>query len=493
MAALALFLFCASRLARRVAVSADSDSLYLASLYRDVFIDRIALSGWRTQPAPSFFPDLPVYFLLRALTASPVAALSAYALTELALGMYFVLHLARLLEVSRRRFALVAGLVSLGLLAYVNSFRDYLYIFFFPSCHASAAWVAVASAALIAHQIKRGALDGRRALGMLLLTALVTASDRVYLLHAGALVVALVFCPVVAPNGRRVLVRNALAVGLGVVLGQQLERAPAGLGINVASAPLKIELSWSRIAAMLRLLRPPESELLAHMMDVTMLALAVGISFWTIARAIRRRERDVLSELRVFLCMAFLTSALCIFCASAFSGLYEDARCARYLQTLFTVPYLVVPIAWALTEAPLVRAGIPVLVATMAIMTGPPTESVRLTEALEDSAFYPAKVKCIDDFAERHGAKFALGGYWDARRTTELSHEGLRVLPVAPNLTWYDWNTNRDWFTRKWPTQHYLLLTHTDAGPMARSKLGSPLESRQCYDDEVWLYLGNKT
>ena len=42
----------------------NSDTLYLPSVYKDLFIDGYGIKGWELNPSPNFFPDMSVYFLL---------------------------------------------------------------------------------------------------------------------------------------------------------------------------------------------------------------------------------------------------------------------------------------------------------------------------------------------------------------------------------------------------------------------------------------------
>jgi len=54
----------------------NGDTMYLPSLYKDIFIDGFSFSGWRLQPAPAFFPDMPLYFFFMFITGD--LTISAY-------------------------------------------------------------------------------------------------------------------------------------------------------------------------------------------------------------------------------------------------------------------------------------------------------------------------------------------------------------------------------------------------------------------------------
>ncbi|MFT3884510.1 MAG: hypothetical protein QM724_03495 [Flavobacteriales bacterium] len=59
-----------------------SDSLYLPSLYRDLFQEGGHLSEWSLNAAPNFFPDMGLFFLLNWLTGSFLAATYLYPVVQ---------------------------------------------------------------------------------------------------------------------------------------------------------------------------------------------------------------------------------------------------------------------------------------------------------------------------------------------------------------------------------------------------------------------------
>ena len=82
-AAFLLLLICGLMLLRKAAMpeaSVTSDLLYLEALYKDLFVRHLPIGGWTLSPAPYFFPDLPVYFVLRGLAGDLLSALYLYSL-----------------------------------------------------------------------------------------------------------------------------------------------------------------------------------------------------------------------------------------------------------------------------------------------------------------------------------------------------------------------------------------------------------------------------
>jgi len=490
--ALALFVRSAAAMGRAVAVSADSDALYLAGLYRDLFVDRVSLKTWTLQPAPSFFPDLPLFALLRAVTGHPSAALYAYAVTELSLGVLFVVAIARLLEVPGAWQTWTAALVSMSALAYFNSFGDFFHILFAPSCHASCAWVSLGCALLVARQVKADRLAPVAALAVLLLTALTAGSDRLHALYAAGLLVAFAFTAAVVRRGRGVLAANAAAVVAGVVLGGRLEGVPVWLGMTVSSFDPVAEFSWARLLHVLGFLPPPENGPDVVVLDTGLLALALVLAFGAsaVAAARPRPDRRATSGALALLASSFVASVACVFFGAAFSGAYTDPWRFRYLQGLLVWPYVVLPLAWLLWRRWGARLTLALAFAALVHATGRPAPSEKMKALLEGPTFYPAHTACVDDLARRHGARFAYGDYWSARRTTELSRAGLRVLSLTWGLGVYDWIVNRGWYEKARGASAFLVLMNRLDPGSARARLGSPALVERCPGEDVWVYRG---
>ncbi len=504
-AAAVVFVYSAALMGRAVAASANSDGLYLAAMYRDVFVDGASLKTWYTQPAPSFFPDLPLFFLARALTGSSAAALWTYAITELVFGVVFIVGIARLLEVKNRHTAWTAALLSMSALAYFNSFGDCYHLGFSPSCHASCVWVSVGSALVIARQIKANRWRPRALLVLLLLTALTASSDHLYLVHATGLALALVFSLVVTRKGRARLLANVAAIGLGAALSRAFERLPTSLGIQVEAFSPNIDISWERVVHVLQLLPPPDHEPTAIAVNVGALAIAMvlALSVCAIVAAGHPPSRRAVTGTLTFFAAALVASIGCVLFGLAFCGVYWDGWSSRYQDGLFVYPYLALPVAWLLARHWALRLAIPTVVAVPPFVTGWPKVSKDMTPLLADSVIYPAPVACVDDIARRYGVRYGYADYWFARRTTELSKTGLHLVAVTPEVWAGQRIQNREWFEKVADASPFIVLTSRLMESAVRSKFGEPAHVESCEGcaalagpggdcghQSVWVYSG---
>ena len=257
--ALALFTLATTRFLRVLASTINSDSLYLAGLYRDIFVDKVPIRAWDVQPAPSFFPDLPVFFLLRAITGNAVVATCAYAVFELLIEAALLAAILRLLGLRHRCSASSASFAIMAALAYATSCSEYLQILFYPSIHSSSVWVGLASAVLVTWQLRKGQWSPTAVFALAIVTALTAGFDSSTCWSPPPLLAASAFCAIVFRRRRTVVLVNAVAVGVGVLLSLYVRPFPLGQGMifsPVAANLVFLDESCRRRAEPLATARP---------------------------------------------------------------------------------------------------------------------------------------------------------------------------------------------------------------------------------------------
>ena len=73
----------------------DSDALYLPTLFSDIFANNGQIKDWFLTPAPYFFPDYPIFFLVYLVGATPYSQIIAFALIQAALTFFAIWLVAR--------------------------------------------------------------------------------------------------------------------------------------------------------------------------------------------------------------------------------------------------------------------------------------------------------------------------------------------------------------------------------------------------------------
>ena len=81
----------------------NSDAISIPTMYKDV-VSGYSLAGWLFGPAPSLFPDLPLYFLIRSLSGDVHLAIMLYGVVQITLLVLgFIVLSSLVFEDSERR------------------------------------------------------------------------------------------------------------------------------------------------------------------------------------------------------------------------------------------------------------------------------------------------------------------------------------------------------------------------------------------------------
>jgi hypothetical protein len=498
------FLFAASKLMPIVAASVHSDNLYIASLYRDIFIDKISIQHWNFPPSPSFFPDMPLFFLLRAITGNGVIAICAYAFVELLVGVAMTASLVLQLGVVERWRASVAGLLGMGALGLFCSTHPCFAAVFFPSAHASCVWVGFGCLLLIGRQIQRNQLSGWSLIAILMLSALTAASDKLYLLQV-TLSLGLTLCCLflVMKKGRVIPAANAAALGLSGVLAQGILWIYQTIGMKLPTSSHSYSTPWDTLTHSLKVITVTHSFLspmkfsaieplqlfgLGILIFTFVITFAVASTPFTGITHVEEPNRNI-----IFVATAFVAVTIISFAGvMTATGAMSDGWCIRYLWPLVTMPYVVVSVWLVLSRRnQLGRLAITACFVILFYVVGG-WSAIRqslLATLAEPLPSYPRAVACADEVARRYNARYGYGDYWTARLTTELSRTGVKILPTfAPFNTW-DWLANPEWFSRVTEIHSpFLVLTDKIDPNNIRNKLGDPAHIELCYEKEVWVY-----
>ncbi len=113
----------------------NSDTFYLPSIYRDVFIDGNGYIGWHFNPAPNFIPDMLVYFVLMAVVKNFILASAFYSVFQY---LFIVGLMNRIFKCMFPNFShfillLISLLLSLFLLETLLFSHDFSFTFYILS------------------------------------------------------------------------------------------------------------------------------------------------------------------------------------------------------------------------------------------------------------------------------------------------------------------------------------------------------------------------
>jgi hypothetical protein len=215
----------------------------------------------------------------------------------------------------------------------------------------------------------------------------------------------------------------------------------------------------------------------------------------TLARpkAIAEHERDAppIRWLAVFVVLALLLTPMAVFATERESV----PQVVRYALPVFAYPFLLGPVLLMRLAAgrpaaqPWLARGMLGGALAAAVVCGalviPPKLGSR-------AAPYPREIRRFDSFCAKHGLRHGLATYWQARRVTWLSRQGVTMHAILPDLRIEPWLVNvwayqRDPVTGAPPEFSFVIANGLDRGRL-REVFGRPRLQRHFEGLEVWVY-----
>lgn len=470
----------------------NSDGLYLPALYRDLFELGGSWAGWRLTPAPYFFPDMPLYFALEALSGSFVHAVLLYGAAQVVLMVLATQFLVRT--------AAPPGAVALGqvvavcvmaalLVAYGTNTFGVMMFAVANAYHFSVALMAVAGLAL-ALRTFRG--DSRLAPWLLgVLCVLANASDRLFVV---AFTVPMGVCLVLLAVARRPVPWRRLGLTLGILgvstpLGFRAARWLTGRRFSGYS-----QLRLEDVKESLRQLGLALGDKAGEAPGMAALWVVVSLAAVGVLVARRGQWTASLSE-------RWGVYAVCLFGVLAVgsnvgavvvTGLFGDATCLRYLPLPLVFPFLGLAFAAGLvpreTWQRALGAGALGVVSLALLVTF--ARKPWRTEGPFVSGFQEPISACLDANRERYGLGWGVADYWNAKLVSLFSRSGLWVNQVAGDGTTYPWINNVEWYlARRGERSDYtFVLTENLDTVGLRRRFGEPRAKFFCEHIEVYVY-----
>jgi hypothetical protein len=470
-----------------------ADNLYLPTLYRDLFEEGGRWAGWMLTPAPYFFPDMPLYFLLDAVTGSFVYAILAYALVQLALWVLAAQCLVRAVvprEAAAMGQLLAVVMVIMPLILFAEGRFPPMRYTLLSAFHFSV--VLMAMVALV-HALRT--FEGGSKLAPWLLGAvccLMTASDRLFVI---AFTVPAGVGFAVLAGMRRPVPWRRLAVMLGVLsvgtlVGLRLARKLTRRRLDAAYSQLGVEQAMESLRA---LGDAAAAQLYA---SPGLSVLWVGMMLGACVVLVTRRKQWMASgspEWRLYaVCLFTVLAVGANVGAVVATGLFTDLDSFRYLLLPLLLPLWGVGLVgvWVRQERwqRWIATGALVLVAIWgsSLMVRHPwrMEGPRVTQ------YVPSLVECLDQNQARYGLARGVSSYWNAKRVSMFSRMGLRVTQLVTEGHAYHWISNVDWYLdRRGPRPEYNFIISEDLDMEAfQRRFGSPRETFRCGEAMIHVY-----
>ncbi len=486
------------------------DTLYLSALFRDFFEDGGSFFDWYLPGAPYFFPDMALYFPIKAIFSDTYFSALIYALLQAGIAYLLVLWLIRILPVInepkskehiiQNRFDIFLGvfLVAIACLAIRNHsdmaainiahipyFRILTSVFHFGNI--TNMLVAVALILLLIERKK--AFWGYPFL--FLISALAASSDALFIV--GYTVPSAIAIALICATGKLSRLR-ALSLVFVPLLG-------AATGVLLKAA-LTIDTTSSYILRkndLLGQLSALSSVIWLSFRDMPivmmLLFLFYGILLW---KTYQGFTSEIKLASHLYLYSFILISILCTIAALIINGVLVAFHygSSRYFLNFYWFPVL---FSWLIADVfPYAQRSRPKYIRNTAFLVVLLISSYSAFPRGEFHGGYkPPIVQCIDrglkDYTTMMNSQVQHGiaSYWPASLVNEFSGLGLAVVQVQPDLSPAFWVNNVTRYRSEYDFAVVEILPDREIPDSETLKRinGEPNHEFSCKDDQAALQI----
>jgi len=442
----------------------NSDTLYLPSLFLDIFVHHSGIGDWHLNAAPNFFPDMLLYFLLMSFLKKTALTSMVYSILQALILLVLINYSVRILTpgITNPEMLLVNFTFLLILISPVTGEGNLIPAqILLPAYHCGFFINSLLSLVLMFRYLQTGKLWLLMVMGIVVLLAVL--SDRLYLMG-------FVF-PALVVSAMSMIRRSRENRFIWILL---MTIVPALLGlflfrmIRMATSLHFIATGWK----MFNFENIPESfhVLLEHMRSVIelypvqrwlvllMLFFMIGGLVYLVAEAGKflKDEMDAGGKQQYQLVLFMWIFVMAVYFAPVINGSYVGHAIIRYnFAALITgsVGFTYLLLRW-LTKIPPVRKllSFAVLLLTAGLI------GLYMAIALNHRFFsgiqsyvnyYPRLSEILDQLQEEHDLSCGIANYWEAKKTTIFSTNDVRLYAVSDGTFRPTYHvTNENWYHR---------------------------------------------
>jgi hypothetical protein len=482
----------------QLSVYFNSDTLYLPSIFRDVFVDNSGFRGWHLNSAPNFFPDMLVYFIFNWFLGDFKLSMVVFSICQYMFLLLMLNYLLKTVFSDISWYVLSMANLLMLIIFFVSVFtRDFTFTFYILSISYHLGVFIMAMLCLI-FSIRYFKGEGDRYLYFLFVIGfLATLSNRLFIvMFVFPSVAALIFFAVKEYYRKTVLFLVAVATFsvAGIVVFNLIK---VSRFVRFASTSGKM-FNFSSITDSFNVMTGQHLRYL-YLMDfrgVTVLLSLISFIVLCFIALIHSREvfikhnrgyEKLTETFYVYFCCLFF---LIVLFMPVINGSYVGWALLRYniyvfYLSLFNYAYI---FNFLFRRETSVKIFSLFATAMVTIMAGFTLYHAKITEIGKGLSsvinHYPEYIECIDEFAESRGLTYGVAGYWHAKMITMFSRKNVRLYTVHENMNiWYH-VTNSNWYYKNGRGAHanpefrFVILNSLESD--AIKSLGEPVFEHQC-------------
>ena len=490
----------------QVYVYFNSDTLYLPSIFRDLFVDHSGFNGWHLNGAPNFFPDMLFYFLFNTLIPDFRSAMVVYSLVQYLGLLLLVRWLFRTVFPDISEEALAAGNLVMFIIFLVSFVPgDFVFTFYLLSIsyHLGAFLMAVASIIFTFRYLKRGRVYDL--IILFTLGILGVLNDKLYMamyiLPLSSIIV-LLFSTSFRKKAAALLGNGIIVSLTGTLVYNWIKQSGY---IHIISLSWKF-MNFSNIPASFHTMISQHLTYLSHpdfralSIILTLLSFITGavLAIRFLLQFFRGKisgDQEIVAGFYLVFSSAFW---IIVLATPVINGSYVGYAILRYniyaiYLSLFN--FAVFLHIWSKERNKRVnRLSVQVVLIILLLLPVLFFGKPFLRHGIKDvTQYYPDVVRRMDIIAEQRDLNYGLATYWYAKYITMFSRTGVRIYTVYEDLSpWYH-VTNENWYHQGGQGKHgnpaftFVLMDQIHAEKVGQ-KLGPPLESIPFEGSRINLY-----
>jgi len=481
----------------------SSDMLYLPSIYKDLIIDKSGLAGWNLNAAPNFLPDMMIFFIIRSFFSHFIPACFTFSILQVVTVLILLSTLYKIVfkELNYIHLSFASLLMSMFLMAYLVN-HDFVYSFYMLSIsyHIGAFIMALLSMILMFKFLKT---EKNLHLAILFTISLLSViNDKLYVIMFSIPVFSLLLMLIIEKEKRNVLIKILAANIISLVLGLFLYRM-----LKLSGYVHIIGLSWKtfnfvNIIPSLKIFLEQHLSYISKFDFRGIINLLFLFSFIThiifliknLSKALKGKEfnKNELTYLLVFTTFLFITLT-----APILNGSYVSMAILRYniyslYAGVFSIGFLLYKFRLPLNYLKIVLV-IFLFVESVFIISKIKNQDI-INGLSNFMNYYPEEVQYIDQLAKENNLKYGVAEYWNAKHTTMLSRQNVRIYTVLSDVAaWYH-VTNQNWFYKGGkgdygnPEFNFIITQRLNKENILR-QLGNPIDTLYCANGlEIFVF-----
>ncbi len=437
----------------------SSDSLYLPSIYKDLFLDEGSFCGWHFNYAPNFFPDMLFYFLLMFFTGGNFIVSSfLFAVIQFYFILFVVFKLFKTFEpgLTFNGFSLPILLFSLMPLTYIIDNDFYIsFMAFTNSYHTGAFLMSLVSILLVLNYLKNP--KWLFLILFFIVSVIAIPCDKLYLILFTAPAMCCFIILLILKYKKKyillLLLSSVLAVITGLVIFDKftddtcffLSRAYRYMSFE------NIHSSW-KVFAYQTITYISEFSIKQLFLIISLLPFPV-LLFQTLYKTIQIFKKNASVDLK-YVYFLFSTFAIpIIILGPIINGSYGGWDCIRYsifgfFLSLFNLILLFYD-KKRFAIASNIISGCLVVGLCLTCIIGSKRQSP--ARGLKNFfAYYPKEARELDSLSRVLNIQYGItNDYWRAKRLTMFSKCDVRLYSAHDEGTPYSHVTNEYWFLGK--------------------------------------------